>query len=394
MRKILQPPWLRLRACATAENALPASTAPSPAAKVEHYAALDGIRGLSALYVLLFHTGHWLDVPWLAVNGGLSVDTFFTLSGFVLARAYKDRRDRLSNMDFLLQRLVRLMPVIALSLLISAPYVALRNSMTSGATYASQIVVDVLLGLLNIPYFHAPPQIGGPQVFPLNGPQFSLFFEIVANAFWWSIRRLNPLYSSASLYIVSACFVLTVGVGGDQTDNFMCGFGHVGSSFFVGVFCYQIKDLLARRVNLTPVFYILLVVMVIIFTMPYELDHTQRMLWKLLLAPLLVVSGSSITLSDPLKDLSILVGDLSYPIYALHFPIFSWINGLYQKLSGGKSAAIEAATLFAATLILSYLALRLYDRPTRAYLTRLLKASRKPIIPRIDRRCRERPDGL
>ncbi|MGT2479190.1 hypothetical protein ACU4GR_10395 (plasmid) [Methylobacterium oryzae CBMB20] len=55
-----------------------------------------------------------------------------------------------------------------------------------------------------------------------------------------------------------------------------------------------------------------------------------------------------------MKDLSILVGDLSYPIYALHFPIFSWINGLYQKLSGGKSAGIEAATLFAATLILSY----------------------------------------
>ncbi|MGT2479189.1 acyltransferase family protein (plasmid) [Methylobacterium oryzae CBMB20] len=210
MRKVLLPPWLRLRACATAENALPGSTAPSPTDKVGHYAALDGIRGLSALYVLLFHTGHWLDVPWLAVNGGLSVDTFFTLSGFVLARAYKDRKDRLSNVDFLLQRLVRLMPVIALSLFISAPYVALRNSMTSGATYASQIAAAVLLGLLNIPYFHAPPQIGGPQVFPLNGPQFSLFFEIVANAFWWSIRHLNPLYSSATLYIVSACLVLTV----------------------------------------------------------------------------------------------------------------------------------------------------------------------------------------
>ncbi|MGU3476193.1 acyltransferase family protein [Methylobacterium sp. D48H] len=187
------------------------------------------------------------------------------------------------------------------------------------------------------------------------------------------MRRLNPVYASAPLYIVSACFGLTVEIGGDQTDNFILGFGHVGSSFFVGVFCYQIKDLLARRANLTPVFYVLLVVMVIIFTLPYELNHTQRMLWKLLLAPLLVIGGSSITLADPLKDLSILGGDLSYPIYALHFPIFSWIHGLYQKLSGGKSAAIEAATLFAATLILSYLALRLYDRPIRAYLTRLLK---------------------
>ncbi|WCS28781.1 acyltransferase (plasmid) [Methylobacterium sp. NMS14P] len=358
-----------------------------------HYAALDGIRGLSALFVLLFHTGRWLDVPWLAVNGGLSVDTFFTLSGFVLARAYKDRRDRLSNTDFLLQRLVRLMPIIALALFISAPYVALRNYMMSDSTFAIQIVAAVFLGLLNIPYFYAPPQIGGSQVFPLNGPQFSLFFEIVINAFWWSIRHVNPLYASASLYIVSSCFVLSFGTGGDQTDNFMRGFGHVGSSFFIGVFCYQMKSALARRINLRPVFYVLLVVMVVVFAMPYELNHHQRMVWKLLLAPLLVVSGSFVTPSSPLKDLSIFGGDLSYPIYALHFPIFSWINGLYQKLNGEKSAGIEATLFFSTTLILSYLALRFYDKPVRDHLTRLLKATRRPSDFRIYLHGRERPHG-
>ena len=151
--------------------------------KFGHYAALDGIRGLSACFVLLFHADHWLDLPGLAINGGLSVDTFFTLSGFVLALAYADRRDRLSNIDFFLLRFIRLMPIILLSLVISAPYVALRNYMTLDSVHVVPILIALLLGSMNMPYFHAPEAIGGPQVFPLNGPHFSLFFEVVANSF-------------------------------------------------------------------------------------------------------------------------------------------------------------------------------------------------------------------
>ena len=59
----------------------------SRTANTAHYIALDGVRDLAAVSVLAFHLGRWLDAPWLAINGNLSVDTFFTLSGYALALA-------------------------------------------------------------------------------------------------------------------------------------------------------------------------------------------------------------------------------------------------------------------------------------------------------------------
>jgi hypothetical protein len=42
----------------------------------KHYAALDGLRGFAAVSVVIFHIGHWLDMPSLAANAGLAVDVF------------------------------------------------------------------------------------------------------------------------------------------------------------------------------------------------------------------------------------------------------------------------------------------------------------------------------
>ena len=57
----------------------------------KHYAALDGLRGFAAVSVVIFHIGHWLQVPSLAANAGLAVDLFFCLSGYVLSLAYGKR---------------------------------------------------------------------------------------------------------------------------------------------------------------------------------------------------------------------------------------------------------------------------------------------------------------
>lgn len=345
--------------------------------KSGHCTALDGVRGLSALFVLLFHVGHWLEIRGLAVNGGLSVDTFFTLSGYVLARAYSQRVDVVSNVDFLLQRLVRLMPVIALSLIIGASYVVLRNYVMTGDFHASEVLIALLLGLANIPYFYAPVQIGGPQIFPLNGPQFSLFFEIVANVFWWATRYANQLYFSVTIYIFASIMIVWAGIGGDQTDNFVEGFYHVGSSFFAGVFCYHIGGRVVGRIDLQLTFYGLLLAMIVIFSMPYELDFGARILWKLLLAPLLVISGAAVTLPKAAERSAVFIGDLSYPVYALHYPVFCWLNGMYQKLHGGKSAGVEAVLFVMLTIITSYLALRYYDEPIRRRLASLLPPDRR-----------------
>ena len=345
--------------------------------KTSHCTALDGVRGLSALFVLLFHIGHWLEIPALSVNGGLSVDTFFTLSGYVLARAYRDRIDLVSNAEFLLQRLVRLMPIIVLSLFISAPYIMFRNYLVTGDAYIKYVSIALLLGMANIPYFSAPSQIGGPQIFPLNGPQFSLFFEIVANVFWWSLRHIDQMLLSGVLFGLSAFCVVHYGIGGDQANTFGNGFFHVGSSFFAGVFGYHVSARFVGLFKSNVLFYTLLLAMIVLFTMPLELDDTGRMVWKLLLAPLLVLTGSTVQLSGAAERLSIFSGDLSYPIYALHYPVFCWTNGVYQRINGGKSPGIEAVVFIALTLTVSYLALKYYDEPVRRRLASMVPAPRR-----------------
>jgi len=79
------------------------------------YEALDGLRGVAAVAVMLYHIGGWTGRPWLAAHGYLAVDFFFCLSGFVLAHAYGRRE--IGWLGYMRARLIRLWPLIAITML-------------------------------------------------------------------------------------------------------------------------------------------------------------------------------------------------------------------------------------------------------------------------------------
>src|SRR5258708_32734760 len=80
------------------------------------FQALDGWRGIAALWVALYHSpfyGHLYGVP-LVRNAYLFVDLFFVLSGFVISHAYADRLgDGKAVLVFLIRRFGRLWPLHA-----------------------------------------------------------------------------------------------------------------------------------------------------------------------------------------------------------------------------------------------------------------------------------------
>jgi peptidoglycan/LPS O-acetylase OafA/YrhL len=90
-----------------------------------HFEVLDGLRGVAALLVLVFHISEILSKGVMADNwlphGALAVDFFFALSGFVIAHAY-DRRmaEGLGFGGFMLRRFLRLHPIVPLATLIGA----------------------------------------------------------------------------------------------------------------------------------------------------------------------------------------------------------------------------------------------------------------------------------
>ena len=88
------------------------------------FIALDSLRGIAAIGVVLFHMGPlgWIaSLPFLR-NGWLMVDFFFVLSGFVIAASYGERLARgFPRGRFMLLRLGRVVPLhVAAVLLLSA----------------------------------------------------------------------------------------------------------------------------------------------------------------------------------------------------------------------------------------------------------------------------------
>jgi peptidoglycan/LPS O-acetylase OafA/YrhL len=346
----------------------------------DHYAGLDGLRGIAALSVVLHHLGHWLNEPGLASNGGLAVDFFFCLSGFVLSYAYDKRlQANLSASGFLTFRLIRLMPLIVLATLISAVYVLCRSMTTGSSLPYYELLVAAGLGIINIPFLTASSTIGGPQVFPLNGPQYSLFLEIVVNALWAALRRFDKLYTSGFVVLICLFSLALFGLGGDDAKTFWTGFPRVGASFFLGVGVFHLNEKLKRRAGFEPLFWALTALMLLLFYYPRELPLAFHIVWLALLSPLLVLAGANVRLSGRLRTTALAAGNLSYPIYALHYPIFCWINGAYRTGMGHPDVIVEAPIIVAFVLIGSHFAVKAFDEPVRRWAEHLVVHGRVPM---------------
>lgn len=89
--------------------------------RLGHVPALDGLRGIAILLVLMAHT---LDGRWLFFSGGaLGVDLFFVLSGFLITTLLLeewDRRGEISLRGFYGRRARRLLPALVAVVLVGA----------------------------------------------------------------------------------------------------------------------------------------------------------------------------------------------------------------------------------------------------------------------------------
>jgi peptidoglycan/LPS O-acetylase OafA/YrhL len=110
-----------------------------------HQPALDGVRAVAVVVVLLFHGG----VSWMS-GGYLGVSVFFTLSGFLITRlllAEHDRHGSVSLSRFFTRRARRLLPASMLCLF--AVIVAARFGAFPGATDLRRDVLGALFQVAN-----------------------------------------------------------------------------------------------------------------------------------------------------------------------------------------------------------------------------------------------------
>ncbi len=335
------------------------------------YRTLDGMRGIAAIGVLIYHFNDLTFVPTFKA-GYLAVDLFFCLSGFVIAHAYEARL--LGGMKlgiFTLTRLIRLWPMMALGIALGIVQSRIFPLTADPALLGASAPLVILMSFLFLPSY-----VGGGRMFHVNTPEWSIFYEIAINLFYAALIRFMSNTVLIVLMIVAFAF-LAIGVFTLGTSNIgwawsqlPFGLGRVTWSFFAGVLLYRF------RTRFDGAFFrhrawIPLLLTGIVLTLP--VTRLLRPLFDCAFvavgAPLLVWMGANSVPSDRFRALVTGLGTLSYPLYALHYPFYLAAVGLIA-MAGGHSTAIAIAMMLAACAV-SLWVVKAYDAPLRRRLSAL-----------------------
>ena len=283
---------------------------------------LDGLRGIAAFSVFAHHL--YMNVHEVSRGAAfLSVDFFFMLSGYVMARTYEDRWwGGASAAGFLRARLRRLWPTMAVGGLIGA--------VAAWMTYPVPVALPIMLNLAFIPYFV------GPRVFPLNGPAWSIFFELAANLLHVLIlRRLSPRALLAIAAVSAGLIVLggfDIGLDvGSRPENFLFGLPRVLLSYSIGILLWRWwRDRPPFRIGAPlafaamPAFFL--------FTVAVDgLAWQANLLFIAIICPLIVAGGLQFSEASRWAGIAAVAGAMSFPLYAVHAPVMY----LVKNLGGG-----------------------------------------------------------
>lgn len=362
-----------------------------------HYELLDGLRGVAALLVVFYHIFEGFSFAGggtliTVINHGyLAVDFFFILSGFVIGYAYDDRwKKNLTLKGFFKRRLIRLHPMIVMGAVIGCLTFFIQGGVKWDGTQVatSAVMLALLLAMFFIPaYPGASYDVrGNGEMFSLNGPSWSLFFEYIGNILYaLFIHRL----SNKALTVL----VILIGLGLSWFALFdVVGYGMIGVgwtldglNFWGGMlrmlFPFTLGMLISRNFRPFKVrgaFWICSVILLVLFCVPYIGGHSPvclngvfEMVCIVIVFPLLVCLGASGQTTDKRSTrICKFLGDISYPLYAIHYPLmylfYAWLidNKLYTL---GETWPMAALVYFG-SIVLAYLCLKLYDEPVRKWL--------------------------
>jgi peptidoglycan/LPS O-acetylase OafA/YrhL len=288
------------------------------------FEALDGLRGLSALMVVIFHATFNSHLKQLALfqNGWLFVDFFFVLSGFIITATYAAKLQNGANFrHFVWLRLGRLYPlhlfVLCLYLLYEFAWIAVLSDLSPSSRpgfTAANTPEGFGASLLLVHSFGWLPKL------VWNTPSWSIGAEFFAYLLFGGAvlmagqKRLA--WAMAALALVAIIYCSTAGPYEFQTAN---GFARCVSGFALGSLV-RLLDLPARLGERTrgTTLEVLAIATVITFVimMPAALHWTAPLVFALCVAVFASERGalSAALASPPAKFL----GDRSYSIYMVH----------------------------------------------------------------------------
>lgn len=341
----------------------------------QHFAILDGLRGIAALAVVIFHFMEWV-FPDSSKNfighGFLAVDFFFCLSGFVIGYAYDDRIGKMGVGAFFKSRLIRLHPLVVLGAVLGLLGFLFDPFASSAAYDTGKLALLFVCSIFLIPLPIMEERFFNN--FALNAPSWSLFWEYVANIFYAFVLYKVGRRSLALLTVLAAAGICMVSyragnlLGGWSKDNFFDGGARVAYSFVAGLLLYRSNWIIKNRLGFAG----LAILLFAAFVMPgSKWNWLTEALVVLFFFPLVVSLGAGSGLSPRWEKICRFSGNISYPLYMTHYA-FIWIFGNYYTSknppAGELAFVIITGVIF--LVIVAYVTMVLYDVPMRRWLAK------------------------
>ena len=372
------------------------------------YEILDGLRGVAALMVIVFHCFEtYIPVfgTQIVNHGYLAVDFFFVLSGFVIGYAYDDRWDRMTTWGFFKRRLTRLHPMVIAGTLVGA-----AMFFFAGAAFPQtlqnpgwKIALCFVMGLLMIPCGTGLDIRGWGEMNSFNGPNWSLTFEYCGNILYAFILRRLPKIALGVLCVICAFFTLDLTMGWDvfgffpdgpqytviggwslTTQQMYIGFTRLLYPFLCGLLISRIlpshmtdANPSGSPIHLRGGFWWCSLAIIVIFSVPCiggktgVPDGLYQAVSILILFPIIVLAGAgSVTTGKKSTAVCKWLGDISYPIYITHYPIMymqmSWVED-HQDAPLWMHIMVNLGVVVI-SILLAYGLLKAYDEPVREWL--------------------------
>lgn len=304
----------------------------SKASSAKRFVTLDGMRGIAAILVVFFHLGQ--RPGGLQFPGYLAVDLFFALSGFVIAMSYTNRFDAgLGVGRFFEMRLIRLFPLHAMGTILG-----LVRQVLLGVFHGNGAMRPGVLAAAFSFNFFMIPDLLSTNLFPLNGPSWSLFFEIGINVCFAAYLWKAPTWLIAvvmALSIVGLCIAISAPTYfsvGWSWKTFHLGIFRTSYSFLAGVLISRHLASDQRKESWWSLTTIVLMVIAIAYTAPSDIRAYAEILTVSVLFPLLIIAAIRFESPKILAKSFGFLGDLSYPIYAIHWPLIGITYAIFKKI--------------------------------------------------------------
>jgi peptidoglycan/LPS O-acetylase OafA/YrhL len=362
----------------------------SSGARLSYVPAIDGLRALAVLSVLIFHLGGLLPA------GFVGVDVFFVISGYVVASAAKDlpaSSFREFVIGFYARRLIRIAPALICCLLVSMAVMAFIVPVAPDGRLTeinTKTGLSAFWGFSNFVLAGSSNDYWSPRA-ELNPfthtwslaieEQFYLLFPLIY--FTW-LKGRQGLAKIILLGAIAASLAIAIGFADQPVFSFYMlptRFWELG----LGVSIFFFRDALIRKVAASPKVGSEAFAAIAFATLLWSFFSTDssRFPWPGVIIPVLAVGALLISiLAQPNTYIGRLlaaqplvqVGKVSYSLYLWHWPVV-----VFGRWTSGMETPGELLLAFLLSCALACLSYRFVESPIR-YSKALAEVSRGRVV--------------